>query len=108
LTFFDEGVRDAAPTRDFGSRSSADGCCSRAAPPALSNPGWCAQLYPNANCQNHGAGNVSQLWLGTQAMASLASQPALASLTGRYFEAQRFNGLDVDHRSYFSARLRIA
>ena len=21
------------------------------------NPGWCAQLYPNANCQNYGPGN---------------------------------------------------
>ncbi|QDW40301.1 hypothetical protein FFI89_026135 [Bradyrhizobium sp. KBS0727] len=21
------------------------------------NPGWCAQFYPNANCQNYGAGN---------------------------------------------------
>ncbi|WJR77327.1 hypothetical protein [Bradyrhizobium sp. NP1] len=22
-----------------------------------SNPGWCAQFYPNANCQNYGPGN---------------------------------------------------
>jgi len=21
------------------------------------NPGWCAQFYPNANCQNKGPGN---------------------------------------------------
>ena len=21
------------------------------------NPGWCAQFYPNANCQNYGPGN---------------------------------------------------
>jgi hypothetical protein len=31
-------------------------------PPALaqaviSNPGYCAQFYPNANCQNYGPGN---------------------------------------------------
>jgi len=24
---------------------------------AISNPGRCAQFYPNANCQNYGAGN---------------------------------------------------
>lgn len=23
----------------------------------ISNPGWCAQFYPNANCQNTGPGN---------------------------------------------------
>jgi hypothetical protein len=23
----------------------------------ISNPGWCAQFYPNANCQNKGPGN---------------------------------------------------
>ncbi|MFX7556090.1 hypothetical protein ABTJ70_18845, partial [Acinetobacter baumannii] len=23
----------------------------------ISNPGWCAQFYPNANCQNLGRGN---------------------------------------------------
>jgi hypothetical protein len=23
----------------------------------ISNPGWCAQFYPNANCQNLGPGN---------------------------------------------------
>jgi hypothetical protein len=23
----------------------------------ISNPGWCAQFYPNANCQNYGRGN---------------------------------------------------
>jgi hypothetical protein len=23
----------------------------------MSNPGYCAQFYPNANCQNKGAGN---------------------------------------------------
>jgi hypothetical protein len=23
----------------------------------IENPGWCAQFYPNANCQNYGAGN---------------------------------------------------
>ncbi|WP_157450400.1 hypothetical protein [Bradyrhizobium sp. ARR65] len=23
----------------------------------ISNPGYCAQFYPNANCQNLGAGN---------------------------------------------------
>jgi hypothetical protein len=28
-----------------------------AAPPVVSNPGWCAQYYPNANCQNYGLGN---------------------------------------------------
>jgi hypothetical protein len=28
-----------------------------AAPPVVSNPGYCAQFYPNANCQNYGPGN---------------------------------------------------
>jgi hypothetical protein len=28
-----------------------------AAPPVITNPGWCAQFYPNANCQNYGPGN---------------------------------------------------
>jgi hypothetical protein len=28
-----------------------------AAPPVLSDPGRCAQFYPNANCQNYGPGN---------------------------------------------------
>jgi hypothetical protein len=23
----------------------------------ITNPGWCAQFYPNANCQNLGRGN---------------------------------------------------
>jgi hypothetical protein len=23
----------------------------------INNPGWCAQFYPNANCQNYGPGN---------------------------------------------------
>lgn len=23
----------------------------------IPNPGWCAQFYPNANCQNYGPGN---------------------------------------------------
>jgi hypothetical protein len=23
----------------------------------ISNPGYCAQFYPNANCQNYGRGN---------------------------------------------------
>jgi hypothetical protein len=26
-------------------------------PPVLSDPGRCAQFYPNANCQNYGPGN---------------------------------------------------
>ena len=31
------------------------------------NPGWCAQFYPNANCQNYGPGNpyTSYGWRGT-------------------------------------------
>jgi len=28
-----------------------------AAQHVISNPGWCAQFYPNANCQNLGPGN---------------------------------------------------
>jgi len=28
-----------------------------AAQPVITNPGWCAQFYPNANCQNLGPGN---------------------------------------------------
>ena len=28
-----------------------------AAQHVISNPGWCAQFYPNANCQNYGRGN---------------------------------------------------
>jgi hypothetical protein len=27
------------------------------AQPVITNPGKCAQYYPNANCQNYGAGN---------------------------------------------------
>ena len=27
------------------------------AQPVISNPGYCAQFYPNANCQNYGPGN---------------------------------------------------
>ena len=23
----------------------------------IEDPGWCAQFYPNANCQNYGPGN---------------------------------------------------
>ncbi len=23
----------------------------------IEDPGWCAQFYPNANCQNYGRGN---------------------------------------------------
>ena len=31
------------------------------------NPGWCAQFYPNAHCQNYGPGNpyTSYGWRGT-------------------------------------------
>jgi hypothetical protein len=31
------------------------------------NPGWCAQFYPNANCQNYGPGNpyTGYGWRGT-------------------------------------------
>ena len=28
-----------------------------AAQEVITNPGWCAQFYPNANCQNKGPGN---------------------------------------------------
>jgi hypothetical protein len=28
-----------------------------AAQHVITNPGWCAQFYPNANCQNYGRGN---------------------------------------------------
>jgi hypothetical protein len=28
-----------------------------AAQHVIYNPGWCAQFYPNANCQNYGPGN---------------------------------------------------
>ncbi len=28
-----------------------------AAQPVITNAGWCAQFYPNANCQNYGRGN---------------------------------------------------
>ena len=28
-----------------------------AAQHVITNPGWCAQFYPNANCQNNGPGN---------------------------------------------------
>jgi hypothetical protein len=28
-----------------------------AAPRVVTEPGWCAQFYPNANCQNYGPGN---------------------------------------------------
>jgi hypothetical protein len=35
--------------------------CALAAPASaqavITNPGWCAQFYPNANCQNLGPGN---------------------------------------------------
>jgi len=27
------------------------------AQPVVENPGYCAQYYPDANCQNYGAGN---------------------------------------------------
>jgi hypothetical protein len=28
-----------------------------AQPPVIEDPGYCAQFYPNANCQNYGRGN---------------------------------------------------
>ncbi len=39
------------------------------------NPGWCAQFYPNANCQNYGPGNpyTSYGWRG--AYASYGNYP---------------------------------
>jgi hypothetical protein len=30
---------------------------ANAFPRVVSNPGYCAQFYPNANCQNYGPGN---------------------------------------------------
>ena len=32
-------------------------CGPAAAQHVITNPGWCAQFYPNANCQNYGRGN---------------------------------------------------
>lgn len=35
-----------------------------AAPPVVENPGRCAAVFPNANCQNYGPGNpyISYGW----------------------------------------------
>jgi len=33
------------------------GCAPAPAQPVISEPGYCAQFYPNANCQNKGPGN---------------------------------------------------
>ena len=49
-----------------------------ASPPSaqrvITNPGYCAQFYPNANCQNYGPGNpytgnyqASRGWYGSRA-----------------------------------------
>ena len=40
-----------------------------AAQHVIYNPGWCAQFYPNANCQNYGPGNpyTSYGWRGAYA-----------------------------------------
>jgi opacity protein-like surface antigen len=37
-----------------------------AAQEVISNPGYCAQFYPNANCQNKGPGNpyTGSYWRG--------------------------------------------
>jgi hypothetical protein len=48
------------------------------------NPGWCAQFYPNANCQNYGPGNpyTSYGWRGTYGYCRLMPLPV--GLTRRY------------------------
>ena len=42
-----------------------------AAPPVVSEPGYCAQFYPDANCQNLGLGNpyTDGGWQNRTAMA---------------------------------------
>ena len=30
----------------------------------ITNPGWCAQFYPNANCQNYGRGTPTRAMAG--------------------------------------------
>jgi len=35
-----------------------------AAQPVVSIPGWCAQFYPDANCQNYGLGNPTRATVG--------------------------------------------
>jgi hypothetical protein len=41
----------------------------------ITHPGWCAQFYPNANCQNYGPGNpytgnyqARRGWYGSNAL----------------------------------------
>ncbi|MGX9431801.1 MULTISPECIES: hypothetical protein [Bradyrhizobium] len=36
---------------------TAISCAPASAQPVISEPGYCAQFYPNANCQNKGPGN---------------------------------------------------
>ncbi|RZN13765.1 hypothetical protein CWO90_44270 [Bradyrhizobium sp. Leo121] len=36
---------------------TAISCAPAPAQPVISEPGYCAQFYPNANCQNKGPGN---------------------------------------------------
>jgi hypothetical protein len=49
----------------------------------ITNPGWCAQFYPNANCQNYGARKpLLELWLAASGISfplgPSTSPPSLA------------------------------
>jgi len=41
----------------------------------ITNPGWCAQFYPNANCQNLGPGNPYTSYGWRQAYGRYAYHP---------------------------------
>ena len=39
----------------------------------INNPGWCAQFYPNANCQNYGPGNPTPATVGGEHIIHMAT-----------------------------------
>jgi BA14K-like protein len=58
----------------------------------ISEPGYCAQFYPNANCQNKGYGNP---YTGFSGYYQRGGDPGMVASTGM--------GACAQHRSYDAA-----
>ena len=65
-----------------------------APPPVVDSPGKCAQQYPDANCQNFGAGNPYTRPMETQPMAMqpMATRPMATHRIGRAIRKSRQKG----------------
>jgi hypothetical protein len=54
-----------------------------AAQAAVEDPGYCAQFYPNANCQNYGPGNPMYPGYYANSYAGVAPSPGVMAVPVR-------------------------